>query len=94
MGLFNNLLISVIHLAFVVMDILMLMILIKVIYRRWRFEWLRLLNSAVEPVTHCVTDYLGIWIREITGKTYSEKTLLILLVVCLIFVRLVICGLE
>lgn len=50
MGLISNLLISVIHLVFVVTDVLLIMILIRATYNLWRFEWLRLLNHAVQPV--------------------------------------------
>lgn len=93
MGLIHNLLISVVHLIFVGMDILVTMILIKVVYDRYRPECLRLISNAVEPVMSCITDHLGTLVTRTTGRTYTDKTLLILFIVCLSFVRIIICGL-
>ena len=93
MGLLNNLLISVIHLAFVITDILVLMIVLKGIYRLWQFSWLRPINNVIEPALSLVTYHLGTWIRKITGKTYPERTLLILLIIGMTFFRFIIVGL-
>jgi hypothetical protein len=93
MGLIHNLLISIVHLIFVGMDILVTMILIRVVYERWRPKCLRLINNAVEPVMKSITGHLGTWVSRTTGRTYTDKTMLMLFIVCLSFVRLVICGL-
>ena len=93
MGLIHNLLMSVIHLLFVGMDILMTIILLRVIYDRWQPKCLKLVNHAVKPVIVSITGYLEVWTVKITGKRYPDKTLLMLLIVCLILVRFALCGL-
>lgn len=93
MGLIHNLLMCAIHFLFVAMDVLVAMILIKVVYDRWGPECLRLSSNAVEPVIDYITGYLGTWIPRSTGRTYTDKTLLMLFIVCLSIVRLIICAL-
>ena len=93
MGLIHNIIISVVHLLFVGMDILMTMVLIKVIYERWIHEWLRLINNAVEPVMKLITGHLETCVTRITGGTYTDKTLILIFIICLSLVRLLICGL-
>lgn len=94
MGLLNNLLISLIHLLFVMMDLMLLMILIKGIYRLWRFNWLMPVNNIIEPALSLVTYHFGYWIRKVTGKIYTERILLILLIVGMTFLRFLIIGLS
>ena len=93
MGLIQNLLIGIAHLIFVCMDILMAMILIKVIYQRWRPECLKQINNAVEPVVKSTTGLLETWVTRITGRTYTDKTLTLIFILCLSALRFVIAGL-
>jgi hypothetical protein len=93
MNFIHNLLINLINLIFLAMDILMVMILIKVIYRRWHPEFLRSINLAIEPVIYFFTDYIEAGLSKMTGKRYSERILLMLLIVGLTVIRLVICAL-
>jgi len=93
MGLFQNLLISIVHLLFVAMDMLMTIILIKVIYQRWRPEYLRQINNAVEPVLNSATGYFEMWVVRITGRTYADKTLTVILILFMSLVRFVIISL-
>ncbi len=93
MGLIHNLLMSVIHLIFVGTDILMTMILLKVTYDRWQPECLKLMSRAVKPVISFITGYLEVWTAKMTGKTYPEKTQLVLLVICLSVIRFIIATL-
>jgi len=93
MGLIQNLLLSVVHLVFVALDILVVMVLVKVVYDRWRPEWLRSVSNAVEPVMNFVTGSLGAWVERATGKIYSERMLLALFIIFLWLIRFVICGL-
>ncbi|MCD4831701.1 MAG: hypothetical protein K8R02_07855 [Anaerohalosphaeraceae bacterium] len=88
MGLINDLLVGIIHLIFVAMDVLMMMIIVKIAYQRWKFEWFRSINNAVEPVINSIINYLDKWSIKITGKKYSEKTLLIFLILCLWLIRI------
>lgn len=93
MGLIHNLLLSIIHLVFVGMDILLVMILIKIIYDRWQFAWLRPFANIVEPAIKSITGFLYSRFSKTTGKSCTDKTLLALLLLGLSFVRLVICSL-
>ena len=93
MGLIPYILRSFVHLAFVVADILMVAILIKVTYDRWKLPWLKPLATMVEPPVKSILDSLGTWLSRKTGKSYTEKMRIILLIFGLTFVRLVICAL-
>ena len=93
MGLIPYLLRSIVQLAFMCRDIAMIMILVKVTYDRWHFVWLKPFASMVEPAVKSITDSLGAWLTKKTGKSYPEKTCLVMLVLGLTFVRLVICAL-
>lgn len=93
MGLISHLIISIIHLVFVATDMLLMMILIRATYNLWHFNWLRPLNNATQPVMSLITDYLGACATKMTGKTYPEKTLLILFIVGMTFLRFLIAGL-
>ena len=93
MGLIPYLLRSIVQLAFMCMDILMIMILVKVTYDRWHFVWLKPFASMVEPAMQSIIYPLGEWLTKKTNKFYSEKTCLVVLILGLTFVRLVICGL-
>ncbi len=92
MGLICNLLMSVIHLVFVGMDILMTMILIKIIYERWRPEWLRQINNTVEPLIAPVTAFVYRAVKRITGKSLPEKYLILVIIASLCVTRFVIDG--
>lgn len=93
MGLICNLLMNAIHLLFVCMDILMTMILIKVIYNRWRPEWLKQINNTVEPLMVPTMAFVYRAVKRITRKSLSEKYLILVLIASLCVTRFVIDGL-
>ena len=93
MGLIYNVLAIVSHLLFSCMDILMVMILVKVIYDRWQFIWLKPFFTMVQPAVKVIIDSLGTKLVKITGKPYSEKTLLLLLILCLWVIQCVVASL-
>ncbi len=82
-----------VQLTFMVMDFLVVTILIKVTYDRWQFVWLRPFATMVEPVVQSIICPLGTWLSKKTGKSYTEKMRIILVIFVLTFVRLVICAL-
>ncbi len=92
MGLITNILIGITHLTFVAMDILMAMVLIKAIYCRWRMKWLEPIVNAIEPLIIQLTNMAQKISVRVTGRTYPERTLLILIVVFMCFFRILICG--
>lgn len=89
MGLIYNILIGAVHLLFVVMDIFFVMIAVKIIYDRWRPSVLKQTVTAIAPLTALVLDYVKEVSVKITGRTYSEKTLLLLIIICLSVIRLI-----
>ena len=93
MGLMHNLVMSVIHLLFTAMDVLVVMILVKVIYDRWHFAWLKPFAAIVTPPVNSITRPLGAWLSKMTGKSYPEKTLLLVLIFCLWIMQVVIVAL-
>lgn len=93
MGLINNILVSFIHLLFVVFDILFVMILTRFIYLRWRLSWLKQIANAIEPWTSSVLRYFQKLISRVTDKTYPEKIQLALLVIFVSVIRLIIASL-
>jgi len=93
MGLLTNLFISIINLVFVAMDILLLMLLAKIVYQRWRPSWLEQIANAIDPLISFVLDHFQRLISRITGKTYSTRISLNLLVFCLWITRLIVAGL-
>ena len=93
MGLIPYILRSVVHLAFVAMDVLVIMILVKVVYDRWHFTWLKPLFDIVEPPTKSITRFVDTRLFKKTRRHYPEKTLIILFLLGMTLVRLVICAL-
>lgn len=92
MGLIHNLSISIIHLVFAAMDILLLTVLLKVIHDRWQLAWLAQVNAAITPLINHITATMQNLAMRITDKIYPEKTLLLILICGLLLVRLVIVG--
>ncbi len=93
MGLICNIFIGVTHLLFVAMDIIFVMIAVKVIYDRWRPDCLKQVLDAVEPIVDYMSKYVGSMSLKVTGKVYSQRTLLLLIIICLSVARLIIAGL-
>ena len=88
MGLIYNILIGVVHLLFVVMDIFFVMITAKIIYARWRILWIEPILTAFKPAMSIVLNWFAAMVLRVTGKSYSEKTLFILLLICLCVIRI------
>lgn len=94
MNIIGNLITGIIHLAFAAMDLLMLMILIKVIYNRWHPAWLRPIAATVEPAITAAATSVNRLAVKLTGKAYSRKASLIMLIVGLWVIRFVIVSLA
>ena len=93
MGLISNLLVGIVHLVFVAMDVFLLMVILKVIYSQWELPWLKQIIKAIEPLMNFTLNYFERIVVGITGRRYSEKTLWLLVILCLLLVRLM-CGLS
>ena len=93
MGLIYSILIGFIHLFFVAMDIFFMMMIVKTVYDRWKPSWLKEAAHAIEPIMTTMIDYVGGALSKITGKRYSDKTLLVLIIVCLTLARFTVTSL-
>lgn len=78
MGLLHNLILSVVHLAISLCDLLVLMVLLRFIYSRWPVPWLSPWAKASEPCLKIVLDYFYS-LSSLFGKKLSETTQLNLL---------------
>ncbi len=93
MGLIYNLLIGIIHLLFVAFDILFVMILIRVVYQRWKPPWLKQAANTVEPLIVSVMRFVYRAVRRITGRSLPEEHLVLMVIVSMWITRFVIGGL-
>ena len=92
MGLIENILIAVIHLAFVAMDILTAMILLEAVYEKRRYAALKPIVKACMPITDLIVIRFSRLVESVTYKVYPRKTLLVLLILCMLVIRFLICG--
>lgn len=88
MGLLTNLLISMVNLVLVAMDILLLMLLAKAVYQKWKPSWLRQVVTTVDPLISVLLDRFQRLVSRFTDKTYSQRILFNLLVFSLWITRL------
>ena len=94
MGLIENMLISVVHLAFVAADVLLMVVVLKIIYDRWQIPWMEPILTAVKPVISVVLNWFASLVLRATGKSYHDKTLLILLIICLLLMRFLVVSIT
>jgi len=94
MGLIENILIGVVHLAFVAADVLFLVILLKIIHDYWQIPWIEPILTAVKPAMSVVLNWFAAIVLRVIGKSYPEETLLVLLIICLLVVRFLIVGIA
>ena len=94
MGLIENMLISVVHLAFVAADVLLMVVVLKIVHNRWRIAWIEPILMAVRPVMGIIMNGFAVLVLRATGKSYHEKTLLILLIICLLLMRFLVVSIT
>ncbi len=92
MGLITNILIAVIHLAFAVMDIIAIIILVDVIYNRYRPDWLEPVAKAAKPVLEAILNWFDKLIFSISAKHLDRRSKLIMLLIAMIIIRVIIAG--
>ena len=94
MGMVHNLLISMAHFVCLAMDMLAAMILVKVIYSGFGFAWLEPVFVAVDPLVSRVLQVARTLTWKLTGKAYSEKSLLLLAILTLWLARTLIVSMT
>ena len=93
MGLTHNLLTGIFHLVFVATDFLFWAVVLKVIYDRWHFTWLKKITDTIDPLLTHLTATVRTLTLRLTANHYSEKVLLLILLISLLFIRLTIASL-
>lgn len=92
MGLIEHILIGLAHLALVAADILFLMLILQIVHDRWQLAWLEPIFIATKPVMSVVLNYFASLVLNVTGKSCPERTLSVLLIICLAVMRFLIIG--
>lgn len=92
MGLIENILIAVAHLLLVAMDIVMTMILLEAVYEKRRYDALKPIAKVFTPILDLIVIRFSRLVESVTYKVYSRRTLLILLILCMLIIRFLIHG--
>ena len=92
MGLIEHILIGLVRLALVVTDILFLMLILQIVHDRWQLAWLEPIFTAAKPVMSVILNWFASVVLKVTGKSYPERTLSVLLIICLTVMRVLIIG--
>ena len=78
---------NIANMAFMLMDSVVLILLIKTVHDRWHFSWLGPLANAIEPTAKTIITSFSGQLSKLTSKTYADRTLILLLVFCLWVLR-------
>jgi hypothetical protein len=90
MGLSENLLISVVHLTLCITDLLFIVIVLKIVHDRRQIHWMEPILMAVRPLMSVVLNWFHPLVLRVTGKSYTERALLFLMITCLLVLRFLI----
>lgn len=92
MGLFHNIFLGVFHLLFTAIDLLFVLVFLKILYEHRRISCMEPIITAVDPLVYLVLNKFERFLYRITGKSYPQKTILILFVFFLLVFRLIAIG--
>jgi len=93
MGLFTNLILSLIHVLLIAIDLMLFFLLAKILTYKWQNSLLTAFNSVGKPVVDWFTNYLEKGVHHLSSKTYSQKMLLVIGMLVLMFARLMLVAL-
>lgn len=88
MGILTNLLVGIIHVVVTGMDIVCLLILAHVLCYRLNYSWLNAIDCVGKPVVDWFTTYLQKVISLVSRKYLSQRELLVIGILILMFVRI------
>jgi chromate transport protein ChrA len=94
MGLMQNLLIIIVHLTLVAADVILIMTILKIVHNRWRVAWIEPILMAVRPMMGIIMNGFATLVLRATGKSYPEKTLLVLLIISLLVMRFLVVSIT
>lgn len=87
MGLFSNLILSLIHFTLIFIDVLFFFVVVRMLCYRRQCRWLNALDSAGKPLVDWLTGYIQKGVGHINHKIYSQKALLVIGMLTLMFAR-------
>jgi len=87
MGLFSNLLFSIIHLVLLAIDIVSFFVLVRLLCYRWKTGWLKALDATGAPVVDGFTGCIRKTASRLTKKTYTPRAQLITAMLVLVLIR-------
>lgn len=90
MAVLGNLIAACFYLAFVVMDILTVIILLEVIQRIYHTKWLEPVLNETRPILDAVLVPFKDVSYKTIGRQFTESQQLIMLLVLMMIVRLII----
>jgi len=93
MGLFSNLIMSLIHLLLIATDIIFFFLVTTLLCHKWRTSWLIAFNSIGKPLVDWFTGYIQKTTSHITDKTFSQRALLVVGMLALVFIRFLLVAL-
>lgn len=94
MGLLENLLISIVHITLIATDILFMILFLKIVNDRWQITWAQPILTAVRPATSAILDWFHSLVLRVSGRTYTEKTLIVLLMIFLMIIRILVVSIA
>lgn len=90
MGLLENLLISIVHITLITTDILFMILFLKIVEDRWQITWAKPFLIVVRPAMSTVLDWFHSLVLRVIGQSYTEKTLMVLLMIFLMIIRILV----
>ena len=93
MGLLENILLSIVHLALCITDVLFILIVLKIVHDHWQVRWMEPILTAVRPLMSAALNWFHPLIFRVTGRAFPERTLLVLLAICLTIFRFLVVSL-
>lgn len=93
MDIFTSLILSVLNLLFIAIKILIFFIIVRIACYRWDVPWLRAIDSAGNRLIGWYTKYVRRAMSFISHRTYSQRTILVIGMIALVFARFLLVAL-
>ena len=93
MGIFTNLILSVLNLVFIAIDVLTFFVMVRIACYRWNTRWLRTIDSAGNRLIGWFTEHVRKAMSLISNRIYSQRTILVIGTISLVFARLILAAL-
>lgn len=90
MGMFMNLILSIVHLILLAMDILCFFVIIRMLRCRLNWAWITAFDGVGGSLVDLYISYLQKIIKRISTKRFSTPALLNIAMVTLIIIRIIV----